>query len=224
MKFFSSTNGLSEFVAEPFRPYGRMRGEARNTTLFTTKRFLKNFISSAVAATILLLGVSAHSQGVPENLQAAIFFKVLAYDYNIQTKAGNAVTIAVVTDGKTAGRQAAILEGFNKLKGQQLNGKSINIAAVKVSGANLGEAAAADIIYLPDGAEDNTVNAVLKAAEKDKHATLGGSEALVAKGCAIGLAVEAGKPKIVINLKASQAQGMNLSSKVLRLAKVIETK
>jgi ABC-type uncharacterized transport system substrate-binding protein len=186
------------------------------------KRFWKHLYPTAIVLMFSLSGSLSYAQGIPENLQAAIFYKVLAYDYNIQTKAGSAVTIAVVTDTKTATRQAAILEGFNKLKGQLLNGKSINIAAVKVTGTNLGEAASADIIYLPDGADEKTVDAVIQLATKDKRATLGGSENLATKGCAIGLAVEAGKPKIVINLKAAQTQGMNLSSKVLRLAKVIQ--
>jgi len=174
-------------------------------------------------AMIWFFSVTAHSQGVPENLQAAIFFKVLAYDYNIQSKPGNEVTIAVLIDTKTAGRQAAILEGFNKIKGQQLGGKTINIIVVKMSGAAaVGDAAKGDILYLPEGSDEKVVTATLTFAEKNKKATLGGSENLANKGCAIGLAVEGGKPKIVINLPASQAQGMNLSSKVLRLAKVLQ--
>lgn len=172
---------------------------------------------------ISLFADKMYAQGVPENLQAAIFFKVLAYDYNIQSKAGNQVTIAIITDSKTSSREQTILEGFSKIKGQQLGGKTIDVIVVKVANpASLGDAAKGDILYLPEGSDEKTIQAVLAFAEKGKHATLGGSETLANKGCAIGLAVEAGKPKIVINLPASQAQGMNLSSKVLRLAKVIQ--
>lgn len=199
---------------------------ARQLILKRTSQYIASSLAALTALAALLVLISAgtsHAQGVPENLQAAIFYKVLAYDYNLQSKAGNQVTIAIVTDGKTAGRQQTMLEGFNKIKGQQLGGKTINIIVVKITNpASLGDATKGDILYLPEGSDEKTVNAVLTFAEKDKHATLGGSETLASKGCAIGLAVEDGKPKIVINLPASQAQGMNLSSKVLRLAKVIQ--
>ena len=172
---------------------------------------------------LVLSGTVSHAQGVPENLQAAIFYKVLAYDYNIQSKSGSEVTIAVITDNKTSVRQQMLMDGFNKLAGKQLGGKTINIIAVKmVSGTLPTDATSSDILYLPDGSDPRTVFAVLSVAEKYKHATLCGSEALAAEGCAVGLTVEAGKPKIVINLPASLAQGMNLSSKVLRLAKVLQ--
>ena len=175
------------------------------------------------AGLIGLTGTASLSQGVPENQQAAIFYKVLAYDYNLQSKSGNEVTIAVITDSKTDGRQKALLDGFNKLKGRRLGGKRIKVIAVKLSGGALpSDAAASDILYLPEGADEKTVDVVLSFAKQEKHATLGGSEFLAAKGCAIGITVEAGKPKVVINLPASLAQGMNLSSKVLRLAKVLQ--
>ncbi len=186
-------------------------------------RLSKHFFSLSAFAFIFFFALTTKAQGVPESLQAAIFFKVLAYDYAIQSKPGNTVTIAVITDAKTAGRQAAILEGFNKIKGQQLGGKSVNIIVVKMTGpSSVGDASKGDILYVPEGADDKTIDALLAFARTNKRATLGGSEALAQKGCAVGLAVEAGKPKIVINLPASQAQGMNLSSKVLRLAKVIQ--
>ena len=172
---------------------------------------------------ILLVNLPVRAQGVPENLQAAIFFKVLAYDYNIQSKTGKDLTIAIITDSKTVAKQGAMLEGFNKIKGQRLGGKTVKIVVVKVTGASsIGDAGGGDFLYLPEGSDAKTVSATLTFAEKNKRAVLGGSEPLAAKGCAIGLAIEAGKPKIVINLPASQAQGMNLSSKVLRLAKVIQ--
>ena len=216
-------NKKVESISRRFRRYeGKMR-EAAIYIDRTFKRLSRCLFSMIAVGVFVLNGTASNAQGVPENLQAAIFYKVLAYDYNIQSKPGSEVTIAVITDGKTAESQQALLDGFNKLAGKKLGGKTIKVIAVKMSGGSLPAAAAAsDIFYLPDGSDSKTVSVVLSYAEKDKHATLGGSESLASKGCAIGLTVEGGKPKIVINLPASQAQGMNLSSKVLRLAKVLQ--
>lgn len=176
----------------------------------------------AAFGTIIFFCIGANAQGVPEHLQAAIFFKVLAYDYNIQTKAGNEVSIAVLIDSKTSGKKQPLQDGFNKLNGLDLNGKKIKVQVVQVSDSSLGDAASSDILYVPEGMDDKLIASVLKLAVDKKRATLGATESLAGKGCAIGLTVEDSKPKIVINLKASQSQGMKLSSKVLSLAKVIQ--
>ena len=176
-----------------------------------------------VTLTIFFISLVCYGQGVPSNLQAAIFYKVLAYDYNIQTKSGDEITIYVVIDNKTTGQRDAIEAGFKKIAGQKLAGKTIKLAVI--TAGELDDAivsSSGEIIYVPDGATDSTVTKVLQIARNNKHATLCGNEGLAERGVAIGLTVEGGKPKIVINLPASQAQGMKLSSKVLRLAKVIK--
>jgi hypothetical protein len=173
---------------------------------------------------IIMLGIAPSvgwSQSIPANLQAAIFFKVLSYDGNLPSKGGSAITIYVVTDSKTDGQKAAILAGFEKLKGQQIGGKTINISAITAAETS-NVANSNTVLYVAAGSDDSTIKKVLSVAVAKKCATLGGSEALAQKGFAVGLAVEGGKPKIVINLPASQKQGMKLSSKVLRLAKVIK--
>ena len=179
-----------------------------------------------VIFTLCSAGLVSHSQGVPSNLQAAIFFKVLSYDYNLSSKAGNSLTIGVITDKKTAGQKSSLLSGFNKLNSQTIQGKAIQVVEISISDpsqlAGKVGSAKADILYLADGADEKTIRAVLAIASKDKRATLGGSETLAERGFAIGLTVEGGKPKIVVNLPAAQKQGMKLSSKVLRLARVIK--
>ena len=179
-----------------------------------------------IALSIFFMSVVAGAQGVPSSLQAAIFYKVLAYDYNIQNKSGSDITIVVITDGKSAGQKGALSAGFNKLSGQKLGSKTIRIIAIAVAGAGELESkiqsAGGDIAYLADGSSDQVVAKLLQVAQANRISTLCGSEDLTKKGFAIGLTVEGGKPKIVINLSASQKQGMKLSSKVLRLAKVIK--
>jgi hypothetical protein len=179
-----------------------------------------------VALSILLFSIVAGAQGVPVNLQAAIFFKALAYDYNLQAKSVNELTIVVVTDSKSASQKSALAGGFSKISGQKLGSKTIKVTFVSVSGAGDLEPKVAsedgNIMYIAEGSSDAVLNKMIQIAGKQKIPTLCGSEALVTKGIAIGLTVEDGKPKIIINLAASQKQGMKLSSKLLRISKIIK--
>ncbi len=179
-----------------------------------------------IALTLFLASAVGAAQEVPSNLQAAIFYKVLAYDYNLTKQSGNDITIVVVTDNKSAGQQDTISAGFQNISGQKLGSKTIKIVPISVSNPGKLESqvtsAGGNIIYIAEGSADDVVSKVIQLAEKKQLSTLCGSERLTEKGIAIGLTVEGGKPKIVINLPASQRQGMKLSSKVLRLAKVLK--
>jgi len=166
-----------------------------------------------------------NAEEVPLNLQAAIFFRVLSYDNSIKNKAGK-LTISIVIDKKTTGKKAQLLKGFNALKGKTIFNKVININVIEVSSpdqlANQINSRKSDILYVADGADKGIINKLVSIATKTKKTTIGGSEQLAKMGFAIGLAIENGKPKIIVNLKAALAQGMQLSSKVLRLAKVLK--
>jgi hypothetical protein len=180
-----------------------------------------------IAAAIFTMSLVCFGQGVvPSDLQAAIFYKVLAYDYNLQTMSDDEITIVIVIDAKTHGKKGELENAFKKIAGQELGGKKLKIAVIEIKNPSEIDAkiteVGGDIIYVATGTAEGTVSQVLQIASQKKHATLCGDEKLTEKGFAIGLTVEGGKPKIVINLPASQAQGMKLSSKVLRLAKVIK--
>lgn len=184
-------------------------------------RYARSITAVLVMMALMSIESPAEAQDVPVNLQAAIFFKVLSYDSAISSKDGSDITIYVITDGKTAGNKGAMVAGFGKLTGKKLGGKTIKIKAIGV-GEAAGVAGGNAILYVPDGASAGTISTIIAIAAQKKCATLGGSEALAKKGLAVGLGIENGKPQIVINFPASQKQGMKLSSKVLRLAKVIK--
>ena len=163
----------------------------------------------------------AASQTVPVSLQAAIFFKVLSYDSSISSKSGSQITIYVVTDKKTSSQKNEIMAGFNKLSGKPLGGKTVKVVSIDAANVvNINDSAG--VIYAPSGSDRDTVEKIISVASERKIATLGGDETLVEMGIAVGLTVEEGKPKIVVNFPASQEQGMKLSSKLLRLAKVLK--
>lgn len=198
--------------------------DTTNTTRMHRSRCL-SLIWACLSSLMLFFGATAaHAEELPANLQAAILFKVLSYDGNIASRPGTGITVFIVTDKKTEGRKNDYLAGFKMIAGKQIGGKAISVQAIGVSELSRLENSGS-VIYLPAGSEDGTISKALEVAVEKKIATFGGSEALVKRGSAVGLEVGAeGKPEIVINLNASKKQGMKLSSRVLGLARVIDTK
>ncbi len=181
--------------------------------------FFKAFTACLLFSILGLVEQKAYAQeNIPADLQAAIFFKVLSYDKNIDAKKGSELTIYLVADGSN---KDALLAGFKKLKGQSLKSKKIDVTSIGEKDiANVG---GNSILYAPAGASASTIKKILAIASAKKIPTLGGSAELAQKGFAVGLFIDkaSGKPKIIINHAASQSHGMNLSSRVLGLAKVI---
>jgi len=163
------------------------------------------------------------AQEVPLKFQAAIFFKVLSYDNSIKNKK-NDIVISLIIDKKNASKKSSLFSIFNTLKGKSIFQKKIIVNIIEISSSNQLEgqiiAKKSDVLYVSDGADKDIVNKIVSIANRTKKITLGGNEQLAQMGFAVCLTLEKGMPKIVINLKASQNQGMQLSSKVLRLAKL----
>ncbi len=152
--------------------------------------------------------------------------KVLSYDSNLKTRSPSNVVIAIVTDAQTSGQESDIQSGFKAIAGKSIQGKTVKITAIGFKNSDQltkdVKAAGANILYVSEGAAEGTINAVIGLANSNSVPVLCDAESLVRKGIAVGLTIESGKPKIVVNLKTAKQQGMKLSSKVLQLAKVVK--
>jgi hypothetical protein len=77
-----------------------------------------------------------------------------------------------------------------------------------------------DILYLmPVRALD--VEAITTFSRERKLLTLAMEPAYTAQGLSLGLRVHDNRPKFIINLNASEAEGADFSSQLLRLADII---
>jgi hypothetical protein len=78
-----------------------------------------------------------------------------------------------------------------------------------------------DILYITPlrAAEIETITAVSRA---EKIMTITGVPDYVELGLAVGIGEEGNKPLIIINLPTAKAEGADFSSKLLKLAKIIE--
>lgn len=176
--------------------------------------------------TVLFLGALIFSAPlyaqVHAKLQAAIFVKLLNYDSKLSAKKQSKIKFHIVIDSKTSIKKNALRTDFSSMSKKKIAGKAIIVTVTDI--ASLAETTSVDtthIYYLPDGTAQSTLQKTLSLAKQQKIPVLAGNESLTKNGAAVGITIANKKPQIIVNLKQSKLLGMNLSSQLLKLAKII---
>jgi len=180
------------------------------------------------ALALLLVSSSASAADLPLNYQAIFLLRILAYDRNLKSRAGDSVNIlAVYQDGNDASdsTKSEMIRAVTKIaKDTQVAGLSVRINSVAFSDvAGLEEAignAHAAALYLCPGL-DGSVGAISDLARRRSVLTFTGVEPWVRQALSIGLVARDSKPAVVVNLPASKAEGADLDPALLRLAEVL---
>jgi hypothetical protein len=146
--------------------------------------------------TTLVVNNFAQDMAVPANLQAALFKKIFSFNKTLTAK-GN-VEVAVIGAGSDEVVSAFKSVGVNAKATDQIGGASV--------------------VYVMPGTPSP------KAQTSSKGVlSISGVTSFVEEGkVAIGLGVEGGKPKIIINMAQLKAEGQELSADLLKIAKVIQ--
>jgi hypothetical protein len=180
---------------------------------------LRIFFVLAVA----LVSVPVSSQGIQSKLQAAIFVKILGYDQTMSQKPGKSIEFHLVLDAAVQGNKGEIQAGFATINNAAVSARKVVVSTVAPAQISSGlDNGNAHVFYLPEGTTAATLKSALDIGRSRKVPVFCGSESMVQQGCAVGITVEAGKPRIVINASESRLQGMNLSSQLLQLAKIVK--
>ena len=161
----------------------------------------KNLINKKVFKIIfLLIGLMtvnsfAQDMAVPPNLQAALFKKIFAFNKTLTAK-GN-VEVAVIGAGAD--------EVVSAFKEAGVNAKAVS------------EIGSASVVYVMPGAVSPKAQSASKGVLSISGVPSNAEEGKVA----VGIGVEGGKPKIIINMAQLKAEGQELSADLLKIAKVI---
>jgi hypothetical protein len=162
------------------------------------------------AALILCAAMPARADNeLPPALQATIFKKVLGYDKTLGSGAAKVLVLAGSGDAEAA---AAVVKAF----------QDVGLGASQSDPSRLDrELAAIKVVYLfPSSA----TGAVRASCARSGALTLAGDTQLVEDGkVAIALGRhDDGRPAIVINRNELHAQGHEISSDLLRLARIVQ--
>ena len=181
---------------------------------------------AAAFALVHSVATAGEGRASPADDEAKILLRAISFDRALPARAGSEVVISVVYDARASGgereRDGRVL-AFRKLSGRTMAGLPMRVTSLDCSPSkSLDDALrGVDIVYLTSGAKD-CVRALTAATRKLRIASLASGRALVELGVTIGVTIEGARPKLLVNLKASKAEGLDLASQMLQLAEVIK--
>jgi len=161
------------------------------------------------------------------SVQYPLLLKILQFDRNLSSRAGQEIVIGVVYQGRFRASARACEEIHRAAQAagaERLAEKRISVVELNLERVNLKQALDSlnvDVAYVtPLRATDiKTITDVTR----DLHiTTITGVEEYVHAGLAVGLGIWQEKPRVLVNLEASRAEGADFSSQLLSLAQVVK--
>jgi YfiR/HmsC-like len=166
------------------------------------KRFLIKRMTITISLILIALASAtnfAQSMPVPANLQAALFQKIFAFDKTLAAK-GN-VQVAII--GNSSSDIVAALQSVG------ISAKAVNSDQVPSD---------VSVVYIMPGVTSTKQQSASKGI-----LSISGVPSYAENGSvSIGLGVEDGKPKIIINMSQLKAERQELSADLLKIAKIIQ--
>ena len=158
---------------------------------------MKSRLTFVVLLLLSLITVNSFAQdmAVPANLQAALFKKIFSFNKTLTAK--GSVEVAVIGAGAD--------EVVSAFKDAGVNAKAVS------------DIGSASVVYVMPG----TASPKAQSASKSVLSISGVTSNVEEGKVAIGIGVEGGKPKIIINMAQLKAEGQELSADLLKIAKVI---
>ncbi len=154
---------------------------------------------------VMLLATPVRAATVPADLQAKLFSRLFRYDKDLNWEA---VRVLVIVDQENHNAAKELVAAFIK---QGLVARTLS------SDEFLNIAHAGDVAYVFSASSAHSIENTRK---KGNILTITADADLVEHGVvAMGLAVEKGRPRILLNLKRLRAQGHHLQAAVVGLAR-----
>lgn len=164
---------------------------------------------------------------VPESTQLGLVLKVLTAERNRPLETRETLTIGIVYQTRTPDSRDVKDRFAAEIEKEAANSRAptIRVALIDVSRpADLASAFARvkpDILYVAPLPGFN-LDSIVSLSRARKTLTFTGVPGYVRFGLSVGFESDNGDARILINRKASLAEGADFSSKLLRLARMIE--
>ena len=160
------------------------------------------------------------------NVQYPLFLKILTFDRELTTRAGEELVIGVVYQERVRESWLAkdeFLGAVNASPVKRVHDLSVRAVPIALTDetdlehdvARLG----VDIMYVTPLRAFN-VSAITRISRASSVLTLTGVPDYVDSGIAIGIGISGEMPQILVNLPAAKAEGADLHASLLRIAKL----
>ena len=164
---------------------------------------------------------------VPLNIQFPLFLKALSFDRNLQERVGDEIIIGILYQKKFR-LSNNIKDKFTEVVRTSLI-KKINNISIKYVNIDMEEPdyleklldEQVNIVYLTP-IRTIKIEKIVTFCRNNKITSLTSIPDYVNIGLAISIEIKKSKPYFIINLTAAKKEGANISSQLLKLAKIIE--
>lgn len=181
----------------------------------------------ALAALALLAAPAALAEEeVPMAQQAVLLLKILKFDRSLESRAGDAATIAIIYLENNRESEAVRVELQGALETAAHTVPfplPVKVVRLPYSASKIDDdlnAARPTAAYVAPGLAAQ-LPTLSKATRKNAVLTFTSDEAAVRAGLSVGLVARGDRPGLLVNLPAAKAEGADLSSDLLRLSQVI---
>ncbi|MBW2416020.1 MAG: YfiR family protein [Deltaproteobacteria bacterium] len=146
------------------------------------------------------------------DLATRIFLKILLLDRELESKTSNRVIVGVI--GSDAAHEA-----FSALRGQRIDKSRNFVVADVIRYETLGpDSRPPTLLYVGPHATPEEVTPFTR-----RHGVLSVTTVhdYLDRGVTLGLAIEKGKPRVILNLLNSDHEGLHWNSKMLKISRVV---
>lgn len=163
---------------------------------------------------------------VPISMQAALLAKVVAYDRNLDERAGDHLQVLLISQENEPSSERDISQMRDALKTlPAMAGRPFEVATLEgTDPTSLAKEALrrhAHIVYLGSGFTSADVKKFGAAVSGGNLFTATADPNRVRDGIVLGFFLQMGKPQLLVNSQQASRQNVELSAGVLQLAKVL---
>jgi hypothetical protein len=185
-------------------------------------------IISLILALSLTNSARPQEMDVPIEQQLPLLLKILCFDRALKERVGDEIVFAVIYQKKYK-KSLNVKEGLesniNKLVANKIDNIPISFMVIDMSDeidlSSIIDNNHVDVIYVTPVKALN-IESVTSVSRQKHIMTLTGISEYVESGIAVGIGAKGGKPQIMINLPSAKAEGIDFSSQLLKMAKIID--
>ena len=171
----------------------------------------------------------AQDMPVPVDLQQALFQKILSYDRALVCGSSGKTVIGIIYQSRyitsrNVGNSFA--EALEKSPDRNLPGRTIEYALIDIMDKNIDELVAKydpDVLYVTP-MRAMKIGEIAVICRSRGILSITGVPEYCHQGLSVGIGEQKGRPRIIINLAASRAEGADFSAQLLKLATIIGEK
>ena len=171
--------------------------------------------------------VPAADIAVPAEIQAPLFAKILTFDRSLASHAPRELVIGILYQRKVRASldvKDDFVKALDRIPGGQVAGVAFRSVAIDWDGSNDISAVLTqerpNVLYVAP-LRTVSIEQVAAAARAQGIHTWTGIPEYVERGLAVGIGLSGDRPLILVNLTAARAEGADISSQLLKIARVL---